>query len=184
MGGKGGTMSAKEAAPACPRCGYDQSGAVAAWGRVEPPQCPVYGVGNECGLKIRWADVFNPEHMKQTQLFEHARKRVALAAARTLGCCVRPGRLWRLLRMEHAIVWERLVPFAIIGLVMCAGAMFVALGRCAWVYTAAARAWIGPYNGFVGWSDARAFAGLTSRPPRLWLSCPQPPAAAAGPSTS
>ena len=42
------------ATPICPKCGYDQSGAIATW----EMQCPVQGICAECGDALQWAEVF------------------------------------------------------------------------------------------------------------------------------
>jgi hypothetical protein len=42
-------------APACPRCAYDLSGAVATW----DASCPLTGTCSECGLGFSWPDIFH-----------------------------------------------------------------------------------------------------------------------------
>lgn len=78
--------------PACPRCGYDQSGAVAAW--VEA--CPVKGLCTECGARFRWSSVLAPRVDPYPWFFEHAGRwtwplRVPGTAAR----CLVPVSYWR-----------------------------------------------------------------------------------------
>jgi hypothetical protein len=53
--------------PTCPRCGYDQSGAVALW----TDQCPTHGRCPECGTDFAWADLFNPARKDLRWLVEH-----------------------------------------------------------------------------------------------------------------
>lgn len=59
--------------PTCPRCGYDQSGAIATWDRINPPSCPLAGLCTECGHEFRWADVLRPELNRIPWLYEHVR---------------------------------------------------------------------------------------------------------------
>jgi hypothetical protein len=54
--------------PICPRCGYDQSGEVAAW----TDQCPLRGLCPECGTGFAWADLFDPARQDIRWLVEHA----------------------------------------------------------------------------------------------------------------
>src|SRR6185369_9522742 len=84
----------------CPRCGYDQSGAIGAWARAEPAQCPLAGLCTECGLAFVWRDLLNPVHARQDRAIEHARQGLALAFARSLWCAVRPWAIWGWVRME------------------------------------------------------------------------------------
>lgn len=62
--------------PACPRCGYDLSGAVAAW----EDACPLEGVCPECGHTLRWAAIFDASRNDIPWLIEHARSKRALVA--------------------------------------------------------------------------------------------------------
>ncbi|MCC5822172.1 MAG: hypothetical protein LAT64_12970 [Phycisphaerales bacterium] len=54
--------------PQCPRCGYDQSGAVATW----TDHCPVEGTCPECGTDYQWSLVFNPSRADIRWLAEQA----------------------------------------------------------------------------------------------------------------
>src|SRR5262245_53782582 len=98
--------------PLCPRCGYDQSGAIAAWERAGPGRCPLDGRCTECGLEFAWRDLLNPEYARRGTFFEHARTGLAGAFARTWVRCLWPWSLWRWVRMEQAIVPARLGAFA------------------------------------------------------------------------
>ncbi len=62
-------MDASRPSPVCPRCGYDQSGAVTTW----TDRCPVSGTCPECGTTFEWADLFNPARQDIRWLVEHAR---------------------------------------------------------------------------------------------------------------
>ena len=44
--------------PSCPCCGYDQSGAIAAWNHAASRSCPLRGTCSECGAELWWGDVF------------------------------------------------------------------------------------------------------------------------------
>lgn len=55
--------------PTCPRCGYDQSGAVTSWTEC----CPVEGTCPECGIRFAWADLFDPSRLDIVWFVEHAR---------------------------------------------------------------------------------------------------------------
>lgn len=96
------------AIPACPRCGYDLSGAVAVW----QVSCPLTSVCSECGLRFEWARVLNPALTAPRWSFEHAidgRIRRLLA---TWVVALLPWVFWRQLRMEHEISPRRLLIFA------------------------------------------------------------------------
>jgi len=93
----------------CPRCGYDLSGAVAAWG----DSCPLTGVCSECGLELWWGDVLNPSLTVPKWSFEHSMRRRARRLMATWLAGLRPWRFWRDLRMEHEIRPWRLLVFAL-----------------------------------------------------------------------
>lgn len=75
--------------PFCPRCGYDLSGAVAAW----KDSCELVGTCPECGLGYDWADVLRPERMLLPGFVEHALPRGA------------EGRRWYLRRAVRTWLW-------------------------------------------------------------------------------
>ena len=101
-------------APCCPRCGYDQTGAIAAWERLEPAQCPLAGVCSECGLEIAWRDIFGQAEAARAGTFEHVLSGWALAFGRTLVRSLWPPGFWRWHRMTY-----RLRPARVL---ICAGA--------------------------------------------------------------
>jgi hypothetical protein len=78
--------------PTCPRCGYDQSGAVATW----TERCPVQGLCPECGTGFGWADVFDPSRQDIPWLVEHARssRDAAGRTPRMIRKMSRPCRFW------------------------------------------------------------------------------------------
>ncbi|MFG0286331.1 MAG: hypothetical protein ACF8R7_18105 [Phycisphaerales bacterium JB039] len=90
--------------PACPRCGYDQSGVAAAWRE----QCPLDGVCSECGLTFHWADVLNPALTTPAWSFEHTASRLLRRLFATALRALAPWRFWRRIRLEHPIRVRRL----------------------------------------------------------------------------
>lgn len=78
--------------PRCPRCGYDQSGEVAAW----TDRCPVEGRCPECGRLFSWTVVFDPSRTTLRWSFEHARHPLGLIPRwfLTVAKAVRPKRYW------------------------------------------------------------------------------------------
>ena len=86
----------------CPRCGYDLSGAAAAW---PPGQCGMETVCSECGLNVLWRDVLNESYRTVLGFFELARVHRVRAFFKTVGHVLRPWSLWRWIRMQFPIVW-------------------------------------------------------------------------------
>lgn len=98
--------------PCCPRCGYDQSGAVATWHDV----CPLDGTCPECGHGFAWADLYDPRRRDVAWYVEHAR-RVAGVVWRmpgTLWRLVRPARFWREVGVGSRVRLGRLVWFLLL----------------------------------------------------------------------
>lgn len=114
-------------AAACPRCGYDQSGAVAAWEKIEPPACPLDGVCSECGLGFAWVDVLRPGRHIVRGFYEHAGGpwQQAVWALRTLWWAVLPWRFWSRVTLEHAPVPRRILlwPVLVSGVLWAAGSL-------------------------------------------------------------
>lgn len=79
--------------PACPRCGYDQSGVVAAW----TDRCPLETRCTECGRFFRWAAVLEPGRTTHRWSIEHAYgpRGLLRAAAQTTARAPFPDRYWR-----------------------------------------------------------------------------------------
>jgi hypothetical protein len=94
----------------CPRCGYDQSGIIAAWDH----SCPLDGVCSECGLTFVWRDLLNERYTDLPGFFEHAPKRVR-SFYRTWWAARRPSQFWQWVRMEHRIVPNRLAVATALG---------------------------------------------------------------------
>lgn len=98
-------MAKADVQPCCPRCGYDQSGVIAAWADA----CPLNGMCSECGLALQWVDVFRPDRLIVPGFVEHSRgvRRTFVAAWRTLRWTFYPTGFWRRIRLEHARVPRR-----------------------------------------------------------------------------
>jgi len=99
----------------CPRCGYDLSGAVAAWDHDLSTFCPMLGACSECGLEFPWGDVLNPELHVPRWSFEHACSCLPLKFLRTILVALWPFKLWRDLRMAHPVRSRRLLVLVAIG---------------------------------------------------------------------
>ncbi len=94
------------ASPACPRCGYDQSGVVGA----AVPAWPLESHCTECGCRITWSEYFRRDFTLPTRWIEHAPRRwlpLALLLTPWIACLGLP--LFARLRMEHPIRWKRLI---------------------------------------------------------------------------
>ncbi|MCP3905204.1 MAG: hypothetical protein GY715_16385 [Planctomycetes bacterium] len=86
----------------CPRCGYDLRGEVATWRR----SCPLVGRCIECGMDLRWAEVFS--HAGHPWLFEAEwRFRPLQRIASTITHAFTPRRFWSQVRLTGPI---RLAP--------------------------------------------------------------------------
>jgi hypothetical protein len=109
---KGGDDELRGAA--CPRCGYDLGGAIAAWQRNEPACCPLEGVCSECGLVFLWRDVLRPEFAIRLQLLDSAPSVGPMVVLRTAACVAWPPALWRRVRMTDGLRWRRLLAFSIL----------------------------------------------------------------------
>jgi hypothetical protein len=86
--------------PICPKCGYDQSGAIAAW----ETRCPLGGQCPECGFAFSWADVINPSRVVLPWYVEHALSRGDLVkrTVPTLWFMLFPNRYWSRMKMESS----------------------------------------------------------------------------------
>ena len=100
-------MTANGSSPSCPRCGYDQSGAVATW----TDRCPVAGTCPECGTDFHWADLFDPSRQDIRWLVEHAatRSRIWARTPATLWHVARPSVFWRQVGVHSRIRLGRLL---------------------------------------------------------------------------
>lgn len=86
--------------PACPRCGYDQSGQIASW----KDECPLTGRCPECGLELIWARVLNPSLRPIRWFYEHEPWlfRALAALAVTLCWALTPWRFWKRVGLTHS----------------------------------------------------------------------------------
>jgi hypothetical protein len=121
--------------PLCPRCGYDQSGEIAAWERGEHPACPLEGRCTECALEFRWCDLLNPRLAGRSRFFEVAEWGLAGSAVRTALRTLRPRSFWAWVRMEHPIAPRRLALLVLVAtactyaaMVLIATVLGVAIG--------------------------------------------------------
>lgn len=116
----------------CPRCGYDQAGAVAAWERLEPARCPLDGLCTECGQGFAWADVFRAALRDLPWLYEHApRWSTGFGRAwRTWARVIPAGRFWRAVGVRQRTSIARLLVWLLIvlGPLHLAAAVLVARG--------------------------------------------------------
>ncbi len=98
--------------PRCPRCGYDQRGAVAAWTDV----CPMEGICSECGYRFAWSDVMRPDRWLLRGFFEHARGvlRSWVSAMRTLCWALLPWVFWSKVKLHHEVNVRRLLTWPIV----------------------------------------------------------------------
>jgi len=94
--------------PRCPRCRYDQSGAVEAW----RDRCPLSGVCNECGEALDWSRVCRVDPVRIRWYAEHAPNPRALLwrTPATMGVLIAPGRFWARVRGDvstrpRTMVW-------------------------------------------------------------------------------
>ncbi len=119
--------------PACPRCGYDQSGVVATWQHA----CPLRGTCSECGEAFAWADIFNPGRRTLRGFFEHARGtgRTLWWAFTTLWLTLRPWTFWRRVGADEYPLRRRAILWPIV-----AAAPFYVLGSLA--FTAGTLVWL------------------------------------------
>lgn len=114
--------------PSCPRCGYDQSGAITAWERIDPPSCPLDETCTECGLTFAWRDVLNPMYRRELRFFENAMIGRAHAFRLTWWKAARPWEFWRWVKMEHALAPWRIVLLAFIGMLLTHLAVVLVFG--------------------------------------------------------
>lgn len=119
---------------ACPRCGYDLSGAHAAAGRGGEQAAE--GVCSECGLKFVWAEVESARLHPPRFSYEHGGLFDIVRFVRTAGRSITGWMLWTRLRMEHPVRPGRLVIFALGALLathLLTGAMAVMALRFFWL---------------------------------------------------
>lgn len=151
----------------CPRCGYDQSGAIAVWS----DRWPLKALCPECGIASPTGALFS---LGPAWSFEHARRRLVWCWLRTTLIALLPGRLWSELRPEHPIVRRRLAWLAIgwLALMNVAGAS-AAAGSAVWLMlygSMGAPAWNPSY--LSRWSFWGHILGGLAWPYRFWIEVP------------
>lgn len=100
--------------PECPRCGYDQSGIVAAWTEA----CPLTGTCSECGLSFSWRDVLDSRFFGPHWSFEHAARPRLRQLWSTAWRTLAPWIIWRRLGLPHKVRPLRLARFAALVLLL------------------------------------------------------------------
>jgi hypothetical protein len=136
-------MGAAANNPSCPRCGYDQSGAIAAWERNEQACCPLSGVCAECGSEFAWGDVFSRSKRRVLRHFEVTEHRLIASFFVTTWRALRPWSFWKWADPASPPRWSR-IAIGVLG-----GALLVHV-TFALVYAVAGRLaiWIDPPPGF------------------------------------
>lgn len=118
-------MVANRTQPQCPRCGYDLRGTAESWREA----CPIDGRCGECGLAFVWRDIFTEDARAPSWCVEFAsRRRLPLAAVRTLAMTVVPWRFWSAVKMTHATRPRRLVLYVVFIALSCYGILAVTNG--------------------------------------------------------
>ena len=118
--------------PTCPRCGYDQSGEVAAW----DDRCPLRGQCPECGTRFDWSFLFDPSRQSFPWLVEHTRsiRGRARRTIPTLLCLVLPWVFW-----SRVDVHARTDARAVVGWLLM---LFIGLHLLCWLpFTVMLAAW-------------------------------------------
>lgn len=145
----------------CPRCGYDQSGAIASWDRHDPPHCPIAGLCTECGLDFEWRDLLNPAFSRQPRFFEHTNQRRLGSFVRTWRAAARPWVFWRWVKMEHQPNVLAMASLAALGFLLTHALMVIALSLAGLVGDVSALFRTGNWYGrSIGIGDAFAIAAF------------------------
>jgi hypothetical protein len=121
----------------CPLCGYDQSGAIAAWRNGN--ESPLRGRCSECGLDWHWGDLLHPAKQLPNWFAENPRRWAVPVLISTWRRALRPRRFWETVLVTMPVHCGRLVMFA-------AAALFAA-----YVVAGALGAWNAYQFGVVGW---------------------------------
>jgi hypothetical protein len=117
-------MVERPSAILCPRCDYDLSSLTQAW----QESCPLQGRCSECGLDVRWNELFRPDLVAPSWSFEHAQVRRARAWRVTAHNALRPRRLWKHIRLSAPIKPGRLLLFAVLLVLLTHAAIALAWG--------------------------------------------------------
>jgi hypothetical protein len=102
--------------PICPRCGYDQRGAIVQW----TDQCPIRGRCSECGLEFEWFEILNPQIRLPHWCVECrvASWRFPLQMTGSILRTKWPWLMWRRIRMSHELSPGRLAAYLVTSLAM------------------------------------------------------------------
>jgi hypothetical protein len=148
--------------PACPRCGYDQSGAIAAWERNDPACCPLRGTCSECGEEFEWSQVFRPGQRWPIVPFESADHRLVASALVTVWRALRPWSFWTWVEPHAVPRWSRILPC-----VLCGVLVVHLVGVLVYAVAGQLALWIDPEPGFgfynchtTGWLRSDIWVGL------------------------
>ena len=114
----------------CPKCGYDQSGAIATW----EDQCPIEGTCPECGLGFAWANIIDPARVDLRWYIEHApRKRDLLVRSPpTLRRLLIPNLYWRSVGVSTRIEIRTLLLWLLLLLLVWHALALVPVGLGNW----------------------------------------------------
>jgi hypothetical protein len=109
--------------PECPRCGYDQQGAVASWHAdpaAESAACPLTGTCSECGLVFAWPDLLLLERTQCPGLFEHVRGFDARFSAwwRNTLWMIFPAIFWSRVKLHHIVRPRRILLPIVVAIVL------------------------------------------------------------------
>ncbi len=98
--------------PACPRCGYDQSGVVATW----TDRCPLQSLCTECGRCFLWSTIFDPRRTTFRWSFEHARHPFGAIPRlfTTVGRVVQPSVYWRCIGLSEPVRSVRILVLVVV----------------------------------------------------------------------
>jgi hypothetical protein len=156
--------------PACPRCGYDLSGQVAAWhpahtedAPLQGAQCPLAGTCSECGLGLEWSKVFRPTC--PLWYIEHQRHQLRLPLLATGVRALLPAYFWRRIALESPWRPRRLGAFA--GAWALVVAMTLTLAAATWSASAtyaSSNWWGSPHMRYAGREITTASANQTPNP--------------------
>lgn len=96
----------------CPRCGYDQRGAMSQWTQ----SCPLNGRCAECGLDFWWSELLQPEKYEPQWCVEFAPRgpvRFIKSCFKTAARTLWPWSFWKRQNMAFDVRWRRLALFVL-----------------------------------------------------------------------
>jgi hypothetical protein len=117
--------------PRCPRCRYQQRGAIDQWMTA----CPLDGTCTECGLSFMWCDVMRPNWRPPRWCLEHgSRSEFPWRIVKTLAMTLLPWMMWSRLQMNHSISAARLMAYVLSMLALGYILFAICMGVWAWAY--------------------------------------------------